>query len=139
MTAKATRIILNLLLSPGLAVLLLVIPVSVYARQSPGLQIVTTMLLYGYAFATIPSVVHVFIMEYFYRRGLDPAGKKAIGMSAASGLFAGLLVLLIIVAVFRESDWKILWLSYPLWGAATGAVTAVVISLFSRAKNKPNQ
>jgi hypothetical protein len=135
---KTPRIVANLLLPPCVATLLLVIPVVLWGSIPPWKDVAMVM-LYGYAFAAIPSAVHAIVMEQFYRRGLLPTQGRAIGASTGSGLFAGLFVAIILALASSFSRWKTLWV-YPLLGAATGAIIAVVILVISHAQKKtPNQ
>ena len=132
---KTQRILANLMLPPCVATLLLLVPLVLLGRVPPWKEVAVVM-IYGYAFAAIPSAIHAIVMERFYRRGLLPTQGRAIGASTVSGLFAGLMVSIILAVASSSFSLEKLWV-YPLLGAATGAVVALLILSVSRAHQKP--
>lgn len=129
---KVYRVVINLLLPPGIAATLIVGPPSLYSWKLPDWRTVIDVLFFAYLLAGIPSVIHTWIMEYFYRHGLLPSERKAVGVSSLSGLFAGFLIPFIFAVTFSHSDFLSLFLYYPALGTATGAVTALMILFVSR-------
>jgi RsiW-degrading membrane proteinase PrsW (M82 family) len=130
---KFRRIALNILLPPALAVALLIGAISLVALEMPDWRLGTAALLYAYVFASIPSVTHALTMEFFYRHGLHPKEKKAVVISTLSGAVSGVLVIVCAALVFRAfSDLASAFFIYPTLGAATGAVTAIVIMALTK-------
>jgi hypothetical protein len=129
---KVARILLNFLLPPGIAALLGIAGIALYATGQTDWGSTLLLIPYAYAFAAIPSLVHVAIMERYYLRGGMIVGTRTLRVSSVSGLFAGLLVFLCLFAVAGGSVLKleVFWI-YPVLGAATGAITALVILVLS--------
>jgi hypothetical protein len=125
----APRVLANLLFPPGIAVLLLWSVGGIFGEKFPSF---VRAILVAYIVAAIPSVIHAFAMERFYRRGVLPTRMSAVGISALSGLFAGILVAAIFLTVFPLSSALKLW-PYPLVGTATGAIVALLILALSHA------
>lgn len=80
-------------------------------------------------------MIYVLTMEFFHRRGLQPRQREAVLISALSGLVAGILVSLSVAIVSRSfSHLALGFLISSTLGCATGAVTALVLMLFSTKK-----
>jgi hypothetical protein len=134
---RSHRVLLNLFLPAPVAVLLLVGATSIYSREIPDWPLTVTFFIVAYIFAAIPSIIHVFIMECYYRRNLSPSLKQTIGVSALSGLFAGVLMATFFSFDRGASgfDFTLLWL-YPSLGTVTGAIIAWIISFVSHSREK---
>jgi hypothetical protein len=135
--ARAPRILANLLLPPPVAALSLFLFTAVFGSEVPRWRDLALVILCAYVFAAVPSVIHTILMERFYRRGLLPTERKAIIISSGSGLFAGFLVAIIFTVDLSHSFSALprLW-PYPLLGAVTGAIVALLILVISRAQQK---
>lgn len=129
---KTPRIILNLLLPPTIAAVLLYAVISIGSGELVDWRYGAAMVIYAYVFGSAPSVTHTLTMEFFYRRGLQPRQWKAVLISAVSGTVSGLLVVVCVAIAFGVlSSLAQAFLIYPALGTATGAVTALVIRAFS--------
>lgn len=124
--SAVSRVILNLLLPPGIAACLLIAIISAIAREVPDRRVAGAVLVYAYLFAAVPGIGHAIVMERFYRRCFPPRPKGSIVRSAISGLAAGAAV----SVMFGAVDFKLLGV-YSALGAISGALTAFVISRFS--------
>lgn len=130
---KIPRVLLNLLLPPGVAAVLLAGAMSIVQAELMDLRYAALLSLYAYAFASVPCVTHTLTMEFCYRRGLLPTRWKAVAFSTVSGAISGVLVVVGFGIRFGVlADLKSAFLIYSALGAATGAVTAIIIKMFAR-------
>jgi hypothetical protein len=135
---KMPRILANLLLPPIIAILLLLSVLVVAEAKIPSAREIAFVLLYAYAFAAVPSIIHTIVMERFYRRGLHPTQGRAVWVSTVSGALGGLIVAIVLAVASSSSVFEKVWF-YPFLGAASGAVIGLLIRTISHAPKKPNK
>lgn len=129
-----TRIALNLLLPPGVAVSAILGISAFFSLELPNWGSFVSSIVGGYLVAAIPTIIHTTTMEYFYRRGLSPSDEKSIQISILSGTFSGILVFLIVSLSLGFHLFAFFVLLFS--GGVTGAVTGLLIrSLFRRSND----
>jgi hypothetical protein len=96
---------------------------------------IATMLVFGYVLNLVPSTFHASLMERLYKKGMLVSQFRTVGCSALSGLLAGCILCVGIVALTCESQnlWKdfadnLAYFSYLLpWGLVTGGVVGLIL------------
>lgn len=120
------RFILNLLGPAPIAAALLVFTFASFEndRFVEAVRWLPFYVLFGYLYAILPSAAHAWWLHRRYRAGLNPRSRRAVGLSAASGLCAGLVITLFF-AVPNNGNVGSALLFIPL-GAATGALNGLL-------------
>ena len=127
---KSWRFFVNAALPAPIACFIL----FAWFRALPSLRDTLVTVMLAYAYAGIPSLLHAVLMEWLYSRRVRPERGMAIAYSAASGVVAACLILLI-AGLFRSfAGISALWFYLPL-GAIVGALLALAILIPSRASH----
>jgi hypothetical protein len=128
---RGRRILVELLGPPLVGATLFDVVAGVVTGDATALAGLPLFLFFGVLFAAVPSIAFTLIMEVAYVRGLDPAGWRAVRLSALAGVLCGLLVTL----------WFEPWRSPaplgPLAGfAAIGSATGAIVGAIVRARSR---
>lgn len=87
---RLLRTTLNLALPCAIASVCMIAKAALFGVGSaPGASLVNAVffsVIWCFMYGAIPSVVYAFVMEVFYRRGLQPASTKAIGVGVMYGV-----------------------------------------------------
>ena len=142
------RFLLHTLLPPVIGAILIMIAAIIIDLDPPKnrgwLQVVgmtVFVMIYGYVFAIVPSVVYAALMEFGYRRGLTPGSGGAVFLSGLLGLLVGAIPFVgsWIAENFAFTFKKALTLGiWPVAGMLTGLIIEWWIGGLSRRPLTPS-
>lgn len=128
---RRTRFLLHALLPPVLGAIFILIVVWAIESGRPRHWLdlpvmVGLFVIYGYVFATIPSLAYAALMELGYHRGLTPGRGGALVLSAVLGFVVGSIPLFVSWLGENETLRQEKVLALGIW-AVSGLLTGLLI------------